>query len=81
MNANETVDPRDAALSALRASGVREGELWRYRRTGRHYAVTCLCVLEAGCVPAVAYRGLADDRTVWVRPLAEFLDRFVREGS
>jgi hypothetical protein len=81
MNANETVDSKDAALTALRASGVREGWLWRHRRTGGHYAVVCLCVLEAGYVPAVAYRGLADDRTVWVRPLEEFLDRFVREGS
>jgi hypothetical protein len=81
MNTHETVDPVDAALSALRASGVREGALWRHRRTGWHYAVVCLCVVEAGCVPAVAYRGLADDRMVWVRPLAEFLDRFVREGS
>lgn len=78
-------DPKDAALAALAASGVETGQVWRHARAGGLYRVVTPCVLEAGCVPAVAYRGLSDG-AVWVRPLADFLGeaapgvrRFVRE--
>ncbi len=64
------------------------GALLLHRKTGRRYEVLWgpqHCCIEAGRVPAYAYRLYAHaadadaDPTVWVRPAAEMEDgRFVR---
>jgi hypothetical protein len=68
------------AHAEIVASGVKAGQRYIHRKTGHLYYVLGPVVLEAGVIPAVAY-GLDDpgtgrsvDPTVWVRPLAEFID-------
>lgn len=74
--ASET-DPLAAAKAALAERCPRPWSAWRHARTGDVYRVIAACVIEAGVVPAVAYsRDDGVDTTIWVRPLAEFLDRF-----
>jgi len=43
-------------------------------KTGGKYVALCPAVIEADAVPAVAYTKLGGDGTVWIRPLAEFMD-------
>lgn len=52
---------------------------WRHKGTGKPYALMGGAINEADLVPVVVYRPLmmqAPHTEVWVRPLAEFLERF-----
>lgn len=63
----------EAELDALVAGGPADGTYWRHRRTLVVYAVLTTALRESDCTPQVVYgRG----RRAWVRPMAEFLDRF-----
>lgn len=56
---------------------VTPGAVFQHVKGGV-YQVAALCTIEATDTPAVAYKSLnvvaRDD--IWVRPLAEFCDRF-----
>jgi hypothetical protein len=63
---------------------VVAGSHWRHIGTGHVYEVIALAKMDADCAPVVVYRidlvqsgaKSAASLSVWVRPLAEFLDRF-----
>ncbi len=70
-----------AELAELLASAKeRAGDgLWRHKATGAEYFVRDHGLDESTCTPVVVYRErnpLAP--LVWVRPVAEFLERFER---
>ena len=53
---------------------------WRHRKSGRWYTVVCTALMEADQTPVTVYQD-EQNGAVWVRPLAEFLERFDPEGS
>ena len=58
---------------------LHEGDEYRHRKTGRRYVLLGVALVEKLCTPAAMYRSL-DDGIAWVRPVAEFKDRFERIG-
>jgi hypothetical protein len=60
------------------------GEIWQHEKSGTNYRVVRYAAMEATGAPVVVYERESygavvvppADRQTWVRPLAEFLDRF-----
>ena len=60
-------------LRNRQAQGPPIGSDWRHRKAGGWYRVVCTGIRESDCEPVVVYNG---GGVYWVRPLAEFLERF-----
>lgn len=71
----KTTMTNEEALRCQLAWGPDLDSYWRHKRTGNIYRVVCTAFIEATMDLAVMYsRG----GVVWVRPEAEFLQRFER---
>lgn len=77
------VNTLPALLDALQ--GAREDArrpsnwVWQHVKTGGEYEILHEGMIEADCSPVVIYRSLAPtNEAVWVRPQAEFNERFKR---
>lgn len=56
---------------------LEEGSRWRHRGNGHYYKIVTLGLSEADSEKVVVYK--ADvSKIVWVRPEAEFLEKFER---
>ena len=54
-------------------------DMWKHRKTGKHYELVGFCVIENGCIPAVIYTPVEGTGEIWVRPCEEFFDgRFLQ---
>lgn len=71
--ANHLSDEALAAVLDLASAHVRPGTTWAHRATGTFYIVRDVALNEADHVPVVVY---ARGPLTWVRPLAEFVQRF-----
>ena len=56
----------------------KPGQIWRHAK-GALYDVIAVGKMEADQSPVVIYVSAAGGGEVWVRPLANFLDRFRRD--
>lgn len=48
---------------------------WTHKVSGKQYRVHGQIIIEAALVPGVIY-GMDYSRILWVRPLAEFMEKF-----
>ena len=59
---------------------LRVGGKYRHFK-GMEYCVLSLAKHSETCEPMVVYQQLYGDHSVWVRPLAMFLETVVRDGK
>jgi len=61
-------------------NGKKDMDVWIHMKTSKRYNVLHFGNLEATVTPCVVYQSI-EQGSIWVRPLAEFLDKFKPEGK
>ena len=54
---------------------------WRHRKSGNHYRIVEVCILENTLQSAIVYKSMENPALTWCRPLSEWLEKFEYLGD
>jgi len=65
------------ALTIPAHNEISGGNIYNHKASGREYMTLAIVLIEDGLVPAVAYTATDQNEPItWVRPFAEFKEKF-----